>query len=169
MPRRCWYVGPQSTETPALAMGRPSLVFLPGLGFAVISFGRWRICGKSNPVRTPNSSVSPATLARRSSRYDALWACPLSNRKSWKILFWTNILFNSSKTIAHKLRDFLNEDSTRHTTLVGYSSNISLEWRHKKRPGFEMVVQKRISIDTSGHGQMQDITNSVASIVRFLE
>lgn len=28
-----------------------------------------------------------------------------------------------------------------------------------------MVVQKRISIDTSGHGQMQDITNSVASIV----
>jgi secondary thiamine-phosphate synthase enzyme len=29
-----------------------------------------------------------------------------------------------------------------------------------------MVVQKRFSIDTSGHGQMQDITNSVALIVR---
>ena len=28
-----------------------------------------------------------------------------------------------------------------------------------------MVIQKRFLIDTSGHGQMQDITNSVASIV----
>jgi secondary thiamine-phosphate synthase enzyme len=30
----------------------------------------------------------------------------------------------------------------------------------------KMVVQKRFSIHTSGHGQMQDITGSVASIVR---
>lgn len=29
-----------------------------------------------------------------------------------------------------------------------------------------MIVQERFSINTSGHGQMQDITNSVASIVR---
>lgn len=29
-----------------------------------------------------------------------------------------------------------------------------------------MVVQKRFSIGTSGHGHLQDITNSVASIVR---
>ena len=28
-----------------------------------------------------------------------------------------------------------------------------------------MIIQKRFSIDTSGHGQMQDITNSVATIV----